>query len=60
MGRDFRVTHGLGCPLESELAEFVLATIHPSAVLRADDREAEFAGLVEDLRLVHDFLEQEP
>jgi len=38
----------------------VLATIHPSAVLRADDREAEFAGLVDDLRPVRDFLEQEP
>ncbi|GAA2436014.1 UdgX family uracil-DNA binding protein [Actinomadura vinacea] len=29
----------------------LLATIHPSAVLRADDREATFAGLVEDLRV---------
>jgi DNA polymerase len=28
-----------------------LATIHPSAVLRADDREAAFAGLVADLRV---------
>jgi uracil-DNA glycosylase family protein len=31
---------------------FVLATIHPSAVLRADDRETAFKGLVEDLRVV--------
>jgi DNA polymerase len=59
LGRDFRVTRGRGRPLESELAELVLATIHPSAVLRADDREAEFAGLVEDLRPVHEFLEQD-
>ncbi|MFC5748677.1 UdgX family uracil-DNA binding protein [Actinomadura rugatobispora] len=29
----------------------LLATIHPSAVLRADDREAMFAGLVEDLKI---------
>jgi DNA polymerase len=29
-----------------------LATIHPSAVLRADDRESVFAGLVADLRVV--------
>ena len=31
----------------------ILATIHPSAVLRArDDRDAAFAGLVDDLRVV--------
>jgi DNA polymerase len=30
----------------------VLATIHPSAVLRADDREAAYQGLVADLRVV--------
>ncbi len=30
----------------------VLATIHPSAVLRASDREASFAGLVADLAVV--------
>jgi DNA polymerase len=30
---------------------FALATIHPSAVLRADDREAAFSGLVSDLKV---------
>lgn len=30
---------------------FALATIHPSAVLRADDRDAAYAGLVSDLRV---------
>jgi DNA polymerase len=54
LGRDFRVTRSHGQPLESDLAELVLATIHPSAVLRADDQEAAFAGLVEDLRPVRD------
>jgi DNA polymerase len=29
-----------------------LATIHPSAVLRADDRDAAFNGMVDDLRVV--------
>jgi uracil-DNA glycosylase len=29
----------------------LLATIHPSAGLRADDREAAYAGLVEDLKV---------
>jgi DNA polymerase len=30
----------------------VLATLHPSAVLRSDDREAAYAGLVADLAVV--------
>jgi len=30
---------------------YALATLHPSAVLRADDREAAFEGLVADLRI---------
>jgi DNA polymerase len=56
LGRDFRITRSRGIPLDSELAELVLATIHPSAVLRADDREATYAGLVQDLRVVADVL----
>jgi DNA polymerase len=50
LGKSFRVTQSRGVPLESDLAGLVLATIHPSAVLRADDREETFAGLVDDLR----------
>ncbi|WP_051430339.1 UdgX family uracil-DNA binding protein [Streptomyces roseochromogenus] len=34
----------------------LVATIHPSAVLRADDRTAVYDGLVADLRLVADVL----
>jgi uracil-DNA glycosylase len=49
LGRDFRVTRSRGRLLESDLADVVLATIHPSAVLRADDRDEAFAGLVDDL-----------
>jgi DNA polymerase len=52
LGKGFRVTQSRGVPLESDLAELVVATIHPSAVLRADDREAMFAGFVDDLRTV--------
>jgi uracil-DNA glycosylase len=52
LGKSFRVTQMRGRPLDSDLAELVLATIHPSAVLRGDDREALFAGLVDDLRVV--------
>jgi DNA polymerase len=58
LGKDFRVTKSRGVPLDSELAELVVATIHPSAVLRGDDREALFAGLVDDLRVVADALRE--
>src|SRR5947208_2289481 len=56
LGRDFRLTQHRGEALESELAELVTATIHPSAVLRGEDRDELFAGLVADLRLIHAFL----
>jgi uracil-DNA glycosylase len=52
LGKSFRVTQHRGQPIDSDLAELVTATIHPSAVLRSDDREAMFAGLVADLRIV--------
>jgi uracil-DNA glycosylase family protein len=52
LGRQFRVTKERGRPVDSPLAEHVLATVHPSAILRADDREKEFAAFVDDLRLV--------
>jgi hypothetical protein len=29
-----------------------MATIHPSAILRAEDRDAEYAGFVADLQRV--------
>jgi uracil-DNA glycosylase family protein len=35
---------------------FVMVTIHPSAVLRADDREAAYAGLLSDLKIAADAL----
>ena len=55
LGKSFRVTQSRGRPIQSDLAELVTATIHPSAVLRGDDREELFAGLVGDLRLVTKF-----
>jgi uracil-DNA glycosylase len=51
-GRQFRVTQMRGMPVETPLAPLGFATIHPSAVLRAEDREGEFAGLVDDLKVV--------
>jgi len=35
---------------------FVMATIHPSAVLRADNRDVALKGLIDDLRVVADAL----
>jgi len=55
VGSKVRVTRDHGVPLASELARLVVATIHPSAVLRAQGgpaREEAFAGLVADLRAV--------
>jgi DNA polymerase len=52
LGRQFRVTKQRGELLDSDLAELVLATVHPSAILRADDREAEFEAFVRDLKVV--------
>jgi DNA polymerase len=54
LGRDFRVSRQRGELVESDLAENVIATVHPSSILRADDdsREREYAELVRDLEKV--------
>ena len=51
LGKDFRLTKHRGEALDSELAELVTATIHPSAMLRGENRDELLAGLVSDLRL---------
>jgi uracil-DNA glycosylase len=58
LGRQFRVTQSRGRLLESDLAEHVTATVHPSSILRGepDEREANFAAFVDDLRLVADLI----
>jgi DNA polymerase len=58
-GSSFRVTRQRGtevtwsapAPGGKEREITVVPTIHPSAVLRADDRDAAYAGLVSDLRV---------
>jgi DNA polymerase len=53
LGSSFRVSRQRGILLEREDASPLLATLHPSAVLRAgDDRDAVYAGVVSDLRVV--------
>src|SRR5512133_2487547 len=53
LGKSFRVTRERGRPVDSDLAPSVLATIHPSAILRADaeTRERERAAFVDDLEV---------
>ncbi len=55
IGKDFKVSVRRGQFVESPLAPHVFATFHPSALLRLQDeaeKEAAFAQLVEDLRLI--------
>jgi len=39
LGKDFRVSRHRGQLIESSLAPFVMATVHPSSILRAPDDE---------------------
>jgi uracil-DNA glycosylase len=64
LGPDFRITRSRGqvfpWPASAEVPDefpehdhaFLVATTHPSAVLRADNREIAYAALVADLRVV--------
>ena len=55
LGKQFRVTKQRGEWVESDLAERVTATIHPSSILRQRDdesRHGEMRAFVDDLRLV--------
>ena len=56
LGMAFRVTKQRGEVMDREGGGSILATIHPSAVLRADDRDVAFAGLVADLRVAAEVL----
>jgi len=54
LGASFRVTRDRGVWVDSDVAPNVIATIHPSAILRAeeDERDAEMRRFVADLRTV--------
>jgi uracil-DNA glycosylase family protein len=55
LGKDFRVTKHRGELIDSPLAPYVTATVHPSSILRAQDdesRHAEMEGFVNDLKKV--------
>jgi DNA polymerase len=54
LGKSFRVTKERGKPVPSPLARHVIATVHPSAVLRAPDetRSQEIKAFIADLKEV--------
>ncbi|HLX68889.1 MAG TPA: UdgX family uracil-DNA binding protein [Verrucomicrobiae bacterium] len=55
LGKEFHVSQQRGVFVESSLAEHVLATVHPSSILRAVDdesRHTETARFVDDLKKV--------
>ncbi|WP_306964904.1 UdgX family uracil-DNA binding protein [Streptomyces afghaniensis] len=54
LGSSFRVTQVRGTVLQEEIhgrPERLVPTVHPSSVLRAEDREAAYRGLLSDLRV---------
>ena len=54
LGKSFRVTKSRGVFVASPLAPRVLATVHPSSILRAPDDEArhrEYSAFVRDLKV---------
>jgi uracil-DNA glycosylase family protein len=59
LGNKFRLMQERGVPVKDRRAEYVVATIHPSAILRTPDtadRQAAYSRFVEELRVVHRLL----
>jgi uracil-DNA glycosylase len=58
LGSHVRIGRDRGRPIESELATFVMITVHPSAILRAEDEDREQAmdAFIEDLKNVATWL----
>jgi DNA polymerase len=63
LGSDFKVTKHRGAFVESGLAPLVLATVHPSSLLRAPDpetRRRETDQFIADLRRMADAMSKRP
>lgn len=59
LGAQFRVTKQRGEFLQSTLAPYVMATVHPSSILRAPDAETrrlEYRQFINDLKKLSDML----
>lgn len=53
LGKDFSVLRQRGAFVPSDLAPYVMATVHPSSILRArEDRHEQMQAFVRDLTLV--------
>jgi DNA polymerase len=62
LGRAFRVTERRGERIPHQLAPFVVATVHPSSILRTPDDESrhqEMAKFIDDLKKVRLAMERE-
>jgi uracil-DNA glycosylase family protein len=51
LGPSFRVTQRRGEPLPRHEGAYYVATIHPSAILRAPDQDAAYDGFLSDLKV---------
>jgi uracil-DNA glycosylase family protein len=59
LGRDFRVSHRRGQVVESPLAPHVIATVHPSSILRAQDedsRHLQMQAFINDMKNIAQLL----
>jgi len=59
LGSKFRVSQDRGKFIESSLAPYIIATVHPSAILRAPDdetRDEQKRRFIDDLKKVADVL----
>jgi DNA polymerase len=59
LGREFKVTLQRGQAIDTPLASYAVATIHPSAILRmrtSDERERERIRFVDDLKVAAELL----
>jgi uracil-DNA glycosylase len=62
LGRNFKVTTQRGMWIPSSLAPFVMATVHPSSLLRAPDEESrrrETQRFIDDLKIVRKIIEKQ-
>jgi uracil-DNA glycosylase len=68
LGNDFRVTKSRGTAIPwpppgmaaaDRRSILLVPTVHPSAVLRATDRDVAYAGLVDDLKVAAQALQEQ-
>src|SRR5215471_6099568 len=63
LGKDFRVSRERGNFVESSLAPYTMATVHPSSILRAQDdesRHTQMKEFVEDLKKAAGVIRKKP